>query len=94
MRDCHVYILASPSRVLYVGVTSDLARRLHQHKHKLIPGFTSRYGIDQLVHFEHAQDIVVAIAREKEIKGWMRARKVALIETGNPLWRDLSLDWR
>ena len=90
----YVYILASKSRALYVGVTNDLARRVYEHKHKRVPGFTSHYNIDRLVHYEMGQDIEAAILREKEIKRWRRAKKIALIEATNPSWRDLSEDWR
>jgi len=92
-RNYHVYILASRSRVLYVGVTNNLERRLFEHKHKLVAGFTSKYRVDRLVYFESTSDVLSAIAREKQLKGWLRARKVALIESINPTWRDLSDDW-
>jgi putative endonuclease len=85
-----VYILASRTRNLYTGVTNNLRVRLAQHREKLNPGFTSRYNIFRLVHFEVFGDIRVAIAREKEIKGWRREKKVALIERENPTWEDLS----
>ncbi len=88
-----VYILASRSRTLYVGVTRDLPRRLHEHRSGRPPGFTSRYRITRLVHFEQTPDARSAIAREKEIKGWRRAKKVTLIEAENPTWKDLSEDW-
>ena len=86
----HVYILASKTRVLYVGVTSDLTRRLYEHKQKLVPGFTSPYNVDRLVYVEPTGDALAAIAREKQIKGWLRSKKVALIERDNPQWLDLS----
>jgi putative endonuclease len=89
----HVYILASRSRVLYVGVTSDLTKRIWQHKQKAIPGYAARYNVDRLVLLEETADALAAIAREKQIKGWLRAKKVALIETENPAWRDLSEGW-
>ncbi len=89
----YVYILANLARTLYVGVTSNLEARLFQHKHKVTPGFTSRYGIDHLVHWEEYPYINDAIGREKQIKGWLRAKKVALIESMNPEWRDLSDEW-
>lgn len=89
MRIFHVYIMASRSRVLYVGVTNDLARRVSEHR-SLVAGFTSRYRVTRLVYFEAFADIRVAIAREKELKGWVRARKVRLIERSNPTWEDLS----
>ena len=89
----HVYILASKTRVLYVGVTSDLMKRLHEHKNKLVPGFTARYNVDRLVFTEAAADALAAIAREKQIKGWLRRKKVELIEKENPQWNDLSEEW-
>jgi len=85
----YVYILASRSRVLYVGVTADLASRVSRHQQGKT-GFISRYGILQLVYFEESDDVRSAIAREKQIKGWKRARKLALVESVNPEWRDLS----
>jgi putative endonuclease len=92
-RDYSVYILASASRRIYVGVTSDLVRRLWQHRTKALPGFTSDYNISSLVFFESTNDVLAAITREKEIKGWRRSKKVALIEENNPDWRDLAEDW-
>lgn len=86
----YVYILASLSRVLYVGVTSDLVRRMYEHKHRLLPGFTSQYNVDRLVYFEHTTDVRAAIAREKTIKSWSRKKKVDLIEAGNAGWEDLA----
>jgi putative endonuclease len=93
MRHYYVYVLSSWSRVLYVGVTNDLERRVYQHKHKLVPGFTSKYNISRLVHYEETTDVREAIAREKQIKGWTRRKKAALIEASNPAWVDLSADW-
>ena len=90
MRTYRVYIMASRSRVLYTGVTNDLLRRVVEHKRGLIPGFTSKYRITRLVYFEAFADIRDAIAREKEIKGWVRARKIRLIEERNPTWEDLA----
>ena len=89
----YVYIVASQSCTLYVGVTCDLERRVYEHKHKLVPGFTSRYNITRLVYFEAMPDVRQSIAREKQIKGWVRAKKVALIESTNPEWLDLSAEW-
>jgi putative endonuclease len=86
----YVYIMASRSRVLYVGVTNDLARRVQEHKQGLVPGFTSKYRVHRLVYFEKFYDISEAIAREKAIKGWKRSRKVDLIESRNPVWEDLA----
>ena len=85
-----VYIVASRSRSLYTGVTNNLQRRLAQHREKLVPGFTSRYNIFRLVHFEVYGDIQTAIAREKEIKAWRREKKIRLIERKNSTWEDLS----
>ncbi|HYL57456.1 MAG TPA: GIY-YIG nuclease family protein [Candidatus Acidoferrales bacterium] len=91
-RTYFVYILASPSRVLYVGVTNGLERRVYEHREKQVSGFTSRYNVTRLVHFEEFDRIEDAIAREKQLKKWNRAKKVRLIETANPLWKDLSED--
>jgi putative endonuclease len=88
-----VYILASKSRRIYTGVTNDIERRVLEHRHGGIEGFTQRYRITRLVYRERFQYIGNAIAREKEIKGWDRARRVALIESVNPTWEDLSLEW-
>jgi putative endonuclease len=85
-----VYILASRSRSLYTGVTGDLQRRMLEHRQGLIPGFTSRYRIFRLVHLESFGDIRDAIAREKEIKGWRREKKIRLIEHKNATWEDLA----
>jgi putative endonuclease len=86
----YVYIMASRSRVLYVGVTNDLTRRAHEHKQGLVPGFTSKYRVTRLVYYEEFADIRDAIAREKRIKGWKRSRKISLIEATNPTWEDLA----
>lgn len=93
MRTYWVYIMASRSRVLYTGVTNDLARRVSEHKQSLISGFTQRYRITRLVSFEEYTDIRDAIAREKQIKGWVRSRKIKLIEERNPRWDDLAAKW-
>jgi putative endonuclease len=85
-----VYVLASRSRNLYTGVTNNLHRRLAEHRQGLVRGFTSRYKIFRLVHYEVFSDIRHAIAREKEIKGWRREKKIWLIRRGNPLWEDLA----
>ncbi|HYW65533.1 MAG TPA: GIY-YIG nuclease family protein [Candidatus Dormibacteraeota bacterium] len=87
-----VYIMSNVSRMLYVGVTNDLEKRVLQHKCKLIPGYTQKYNLFKLVYFESLGDIREAIQREKQIKGWLRSRKVALIESANPQWRDLAED--
>ncbi|HEX6042709.1 GIY-YIG nuclease family protein [Longimicrobium sp.] len=85
----YVYLLASAKHVLYVGMTNNLVHRVAQHRQRLTPGFTKRYNVDRLVYFEHTHDANAAIAREKEIKSWVRAKKVQLIETMNPSWDDL-----
>jgi putative endonuclease len=86
----YVYLLASkPYGTLYVGVTSDLQRRVLEHKNKLVPGFTSRYGVDCLVWFEAHDLVEAAIQREKRIKEWKRDWKINLIERDNPHWIDL-----
>ncbi|MDO9068798.1 MAG: GIY-YIG nuclease family protein [Deltaproteobacteria bacterium] len=93
MKNYHVYIMASKSRTLYIGVTGDLVRRVYEHKIKIVEGFTSRYNINRLVYFEETTDVHAAIAREKQLKGWLRSRKIALIEEMNPTWDDLSQEW-
>lgn len=93
MKPAWVYIMTNVSRTLYTGVTTNLERRVFEHEHHLFPGFTSRYHLTMLVHAEEYPDVSQAIAREKQIKGWVRARKVALIEAANPEWRDLSREW-
>jgi putative endonuclease len=90
MKQYFVYIMSNASRTLYVGVTSDLPRRVYEHRNALLPGFTSRYHITRLVYFEHTTDVRSAISREKEIKGWKRAKKVELIKSVNPTWKDLA----
>ena len=92
VREYYVYILASRSRVLYTGVTCNLQRRVRSHREGMTPGFTTRYRVNRLVYFEVTRDIRSAIAREKQIKGWKRGRKVALIQSVNPDWDDLSND--
>ena len=89
----YTYILASRSRVLYTGVTNDLARRVYEHKKKLVQGFTSKYNVNQLVYYEEYSKPQDAILREKQIKGWLRIKKIKLIEDLNPGWKDLSEGW-
>jgi putative endonuclease len=90
----YVYLLASESGVLYVGVTSSLLRRVGEHKEKKIESFTKRYNITKLVWFELHGTAASAISREKQIKAWRRSKKVALIDTKNPHWKDLFADIR
>jgi putative endonuclease len=92
MKTYCVYIMASESGVLYIGVTNNLELRAFQHQSKAVLGFTARYNVDKLVYYELYGDIRVAIAREKQIKGWLRKRKIALIESMNPLWKDLIIE--
>ena len=89
----YVYILANwNNRVLYVGVTNNLVRRLYEHKNKLVDGFTKRYNVHKLVYYEHTTYVYAALEGEKEIKAWRREKKNRLIERFNPTWRDLSDD--
>jgi len=92
-RQYYVYIMTNRSRTLYTGVTDNLERRVYEHKNELIAGFTKKYNIKKLVYFEATIDVLAAIAREKQIKGWLRRKKVALIESRNPEWKDLSEGW-
>ena len=93
MTEYYVYILSNKSRTLYVGVTNDLERRLYEHRMKVVPGFTEHYGLTSLVYYESTTDVKSAIEREKEIKGWVRRKKTALIHSLNPEWKDLSGEW-
>jgi putative endonuclease len=88
----HVYIMASASRRLYIGVTGNLARRVHQHRTGQFEGFSKKYQMKRSVYVEATSEIQTAIQREKQIKGWLRARKIQLIEAFNPEWRDLGVD--
>jgi putative endonuclease len=87
-----VYIVASRSRTLYIGVTNALIRRVTEHREGTFDGFTKKYAVHRLVYFERFQYVGNAIAREKELKGWMRAKKIALIESRNPTWDDLYVE--
>jgi putative endonuclease len=91
--DYYVYIVTNKSWTLYTGVTNNLERRVWEHKNKATKGFTSKYRIGKLVYCEMFGDIRDAIAREKQIKGWTRARKMTLIKAANPTWQDLSKGW-
>jgi putative endonuclease len=93
MKQYYVYIMTNRSGTLYIGVTNDLQRRVYEHRQKLVDGFTKRYNITQLVYYEETSNIESTIAREKQIKGWLRKRKAALIESINPYWKDLSEGW-
>ena len=93
MKTYYVYIMASGRRTLYVGVTGNLVRRVTEHRYKLVEGFTKRYNVIHLVYFESFTDVRQAIAREKQIKAWSRGKRVALVCSQNPKWRDLAKDW-
>ena len=92
-KQCYMYIMTNKSGTLYTGVTGDLLRRVHEHKTKQIEGFTKRYNLTRLIYYESGADVREAIAREKELKGWRRSKKVALINSSNPQWNDLSDGW-
>ncbi len=92
MADYFIYILSNKHHsTLYIGVTNDLQRRLYEHRTGETPGFTADYCLSELLYFESYPDPVAAIAREKQLKGWRREKKVALIEKGNPRWADLAV---
>ena len=93
MRTFYVYIMASKTGVLYVGMTSNIKNRVHQHKKHLIAGFTDKYDIDRLMYFETFSHVSSAIKREKQIKSWRREKKVNLIDTKNQVWTDLAEGW-
>jgi putative endonuclease len=92
-RTSWVYLMTNRSGTLYVGMTNDLMRRVAEHRQGQIPGFTARYKITQLIHAESCSSVVEAIAREKEIKGWRREKKLTLIAESNPDWLDLAGEW-
>jgi putative endonuclease len=94
MKLYHVYVLASRSRVLYVGMTGNVEQRIFDHKNHTRPlSFTARYNVTRLVHIEEYTDVWQAISREKAIKSWRRSKKLQLIESSNPQWRDLAEGW-
>src|SRR5476649_1409921 len=93
MHQHYVYILASRSRTIYIGVTNDLVRRIHEHRVGEGRSFTHKYRVGMLVYFERTANIHAAIEREKQLKRWPRWRKDRLIESHNPDWRDVSADW-
>jgi putative endonuclease len=88
-----VYIMSNRSKTLYTGITNSLVRRVAQHKRGEASKFTAKYKLDRLVYYERHEDVHRAIGREKEIKGWLRIKKIALIVSVNPVWRDLSDGW-
>ena len=90
----YVYLITNwNDKVMYVGMTNNLERRIHEHKHKLVKGFAAKYNVHKLVYFEEGDDVQGAIAREKEIKKWRREKKNNLVEAFNPEWNDLSEEW-
>ena len=89
----YIYIVASVTGTLYIGVTNDIARRISEHQQGLFEGFTKKYGCKKLVYYENYSDINQAISREKELKKWNRNKKQELIKTLNPHWSDLSAEW-
>ena len=93
MKLYYTYIMSSLGGTLYTGVTNDILNRVLIHKQRNQPGFTQRYNVTRLVYYEETRSIHYAIAREKEIKGWRRNKKIALIESLNPKWEDLAVDW-
>lgn len=93
MKNYYIYIMTSQSGTLYIGMTNDIKKRVYQHKKHLIPGFTDKYNVDQLLYVETTSDPVSAIRREKQLKKWRREKKVALVDSQNPDWKDLSEGW-
>ena len=93
MRSYYVYMMTNKSGTLYVGVTNNLERRVYEHKQGLLDGFTKKYKMDRLVYYEETHDVWSAIEREKQIKGWLRKKKIELIREANPRWDDLAATW-
>jgi putative endonuclease len=93
VREYYFYMMASYRGALYAGVTNDLTRRAHDDKQEVVDGFTKKYNVTKLVYHEATDSIEAAIEREKQVKGWLRRKKVALIESVNPYWEDLAKEW-
>ncbi len=91
MKNYYVYILSNEAKTLYIGITNNLERRIYEHKNKLIDGFTKKYNLTKLVYYETTSEVKDAITREKQLKGWLRMKKITLIDESNPGWDDLSL---
>ena len=90
----YVYILTNwNDSVMYIGVTNNLERRLYEHRNHLVDGFTKKYNVHKLVYYEYTKDVRSALEREKQLKGWTRAKKNALVAKANPAWKDLSTEW-
>ncbi len=92
-RQYYVYILSGSRGTLYIGVTNDLVRRMNEHRQALVKGFTQKYKVKRLIYYEETSSIEAAIEREKQIKGWRRERKLALVKSVNPRYEDLAEDW-
>ena len=93
-KNYYVYLLSNwNNKVLYIGVTNNLERRIIEHRQKLVPGFTEKYNVNKLVYFEQTNDVISAISREKQLKKWRREKKNALVNSVNPGWKDLSSQW-
>ncbi len=93
MKTFYTYIMASDTGTLYVGMTSNIKERVYQHKHHLIPGFTDKYNIENLLYVETFSNASSAIKREKQLKSWSRKKKINLIDSKNPTWNDLAKNW-
>ena len=93
MKNYYIHIMTSQYGILYIGMTNDIKKRVYQHKNHLTPGFTEKYNIDKLLYVETMSDAVSAINREKQLKKWRREKKVALVDSQNPDWKDLSEGW-
>ena len=93
MNHYYVYIITNwNNKVLYIGVTNNIARRIYEHKNKLIDGFTKKYNVYKLVYLEEMNDVEAAISREKQLKGWNKDKKIMLIQSINPKWNELSIE--
>jgi putative endonuclease len=90
MRSYYVYIMANSGKMLYTGITNNLEKRVYEHRNHLVVGYTKKYKINKLVYFEETNDVLAALEREKQIKGWLRQKKIDLIEAVNPKWHDLA----
>ncbi len=93
MNHYYVYIMSGFQGTLYIGVTNGWYRRAYEHRHKLVPGFTQKYNVTKLVYYQETSSVGSAIIREKQIKGWRRSKKAALVASSNPYWTDLAEGW-
>ena len=93
-RSYYVYLLTNwNNKVIYIGVTNNLMRRIYEHKNKMLKGFTQKYNVNKLVYYEETNDVIAALSREKEIKKWRREKKNQLVNQINPAWKDLAMEW-